>query len=94
MGSGAMTGFIYGEYYQDNMNPEAAQSHPDFPNLKVLYSNPEVFGGGARDLMPQFPYYESRSNAWLFGAPDGHRDGVILVLTAGGDSSKFQEWRG
>ena len=47
-----------------------------------------------RGLMPQFPYYVSGTKAWMFGAPDGYRDGVILVLTSGSDSEKFTEWMG
>jgi len=95
MGPGATQGMISGQYYQDNMHPDdLTSSHPDFPGLRVTYSNPEVFGGGHLGLMPQFPYYESQSKAWIFGAPDGHRDGIVLVLTAGGDSSKFTEWNG
>lgn len=91
---GAISGAISGEYYQDQSDPTASRSHPDFPLIQVQYSNPEVFGGGQRGLMPQFPYYQSGTIAWMFGAPDGYRDGVILVLTSGSDSAKFTEWQG
>jgi len=91
--SGAISGYISGEYYQDHANPDRDASHPDY-DVQVMYSNPEVFGGGSRGIMPQFPYYEAGSDAWLFGAQDGFRDGVILVLTSGSDSAKFQEWAG
>jgi len=87
-------GIISGEYYQDHSNTTTAQSHPDYPKVLVDYSNPEVFGGGERGLMPQFPYTQSGTDAWLWGAPDGYRDGVILVLTSGSDSAKFTEWAG
>jgi len=90
---GAEVGIINNQYYQDNMDPESESSHPDF-NLRIKYSNPEVYGGGEMGLMPQFPYYGPPINAWMFGAPDGFRDGVILVLTSGSDSEKFTEWQG
>jgi type II secretion system protein G len=90
---GAINGYIDGQYYQDHSDPDRDSSHPDF-DIEVVYSNPEVFGGGERGLMPQFPYYDAGTQAWLFGAPDGYRDGVILVLTSGSDSAKFTEWQG
>jgi prepilin-type N-terminal cleavage/methylation domain-containing protein len=88
-----MYGEIVNEYYQDNTDLTSEYSHPDF-KVRVHYANPEVFGGGQRGVMPQFPYYMFATQDWLFGAPDGHRDGVILVLTAGSDSKKFNEWQG
>ena len=91
--SGAISGMISGEFYQDSTDPEYASSHPDL-EIEVGYSNPEVYGGGQRGLMPQFPYYKSGTHAWMFGAPDGFRDGVIIVLTSGSDSAKFAEWQG
>lgn len=90
----AIEGMILGETYTNHQDPTSGTSHPDFPEIEVLYANPEVYGGGERGLMPQFPYYQSGTKAWLFGAPDGYRDGVILVLTSGSDSAKFTEWRG
>jgi len=95
-GGSAINGIIDGEFYQDHTSADMAlvQSHPDFPGLQVGYSNPEVFGGGERGQMPQFPYYQAGTRGWLFGAPDGYRDGVILVLTSGSDSAKFAEWKG
>lgn len=92
--TGAIDGMIQGESYTNHQDPTSGTSHPDFPEVEVMYANPEVFGGGERGLMPQFPYYQSGTKAWLFGAPDGYRDGVILVLTSGSDSAKFTEWRG
>jgi len=78
---GASSGAILGQYYQDHEDPFREASHPDF-DARVTYSNPEVFGGGYEGLMPQFPYYESGTGQWIFGAPDGYADGVILVLTS------------
>lgn len=77
--SGAINGIIEGQYYQDNQNPDIDASHPGF-STRVVYSNPEVFGGGERGLMPQFPYYETSQDEWLYGAPDGIPDGVVIVL--------------
>jgi hypothetical protein len=91
---GTISGMPSGQYYQDHLNPTLPQSHPDFPGLQIQYSSPECMGGGARLLMPQFPYFQTGTHAWLYGAPDGHRDGVILVLTSGSDSVKFMEWHG
>jgi len=91
---GAMEGMISGYYYQDHQNPTEDRSHPEFPDVQVVYSNPEVFGHGEMGLMPQFPYYQAGTKAWMFGASDGLRDGVILVLTSGSDSEKFTEWQG
>lgn len=52
---------------------------------------PEVFGGG--DLMngPWWPYNKSETNPgdFIYGAPDGVQDGVILVLTNGSEVEKF-----
>jgi len=92
-GTTAFNGYCAGHYYQDHSDRERAASHPDY-NIQVNYSNPEVFGGGERGLMPQFPYLAAGSRAWMFGAPDGFRDGIILVLSSGSDSEKFTEWQG
>ena len=93
---GAFDGYISGSYYEDHTSEDdpPPNSHPNYPDVQVTYSNPECFGGGERGLMPQFPYLQAGSNAWMFGAPDGFRDGVILVLTSGSDSEKFTEWQG
>lgn len=91
--SGAISGMISGQYYQDHSDLDRDFSHPDY-EVEVGYSNPEVFGGGERGIMPQFPYTQVGTRAWMFGAPDGYRDGVILVLTSGSDSEKFTEWQG
>jgi len=91
---GAIAGMISGEFYQDHTDVNLDQSHPDFLDNEVGYSNPEVYGGGERGLMPQFPYWKAGTQGWMFGAPDGYRDGVIIVLTSGSDSAKFAEWSG
>ncbi|MCK4720392.1 hypothetical protein KAU08_07025 [bacterium] len=77
---GAIQGIIHREYYQDHSNLKRKYSHPDF-EARVQYSNPEVFGGGKFGVMPQFPYYESFTYKWIYGASDGFPDGIILVLT-------------
>lgn len=76
---GGMQGYIHNQFYQDHSDPFAERSHHDF-NVRVNYSDPEVFGGGEKGLMPQFPYYDWGIHDWLYGAPDGHKDGIILVL--------------
>jgi len=52
---------------------------------------PEVFGGGDAWTGPWYYYNEGGRNEgeFLYGAPDGVADGVILVLTDG--SNVFQE---
>jgi hypothetical protein len=92
-GTTAFYGYCAGHYYQDHTDLTRDASHPDY-DVQVVYSNPECFGGGERGIMPQFPYLEAGSHAWMFGAPDGFRDGVILVLSSGSDSEKFTEWQG
>lgn len=92
-GTTAFDGYCAGHFYQDQTDLTRAASHPDY-DIQVVYSNPEVFGGGERGVMPQFPYLQAGSHAWMFGAQDGFRDGVILVLTSGSDSEKFTEWQG
>lgn len=52
-----------------------------FQNCNRVYmSPPEVFGGGGKDIAPMFPYYGEKGT-FLYGAPDGHPDGILLVLT-------------
>jgi hypothetical protein len=86
---GGINGWCDGNFYQDNTDFDADRSHPDYP-VQVRYSNPEVFGGGERGVMPQFPYTQVGTKDWIFGAPDGFPDGVILVLTSGSDSGNFR----
>ncbi|MEO7993552.1 MAG: type II secretion system protein [bacterium] len=72
--------------------------HPDFPATGtytgvdgeqgiVRVSTPEVFGGGDRNNNPFFPYLKPKSRDWIYGAPDGYRDGVIINLTSGADAA-------
>jgi type II secretory pathway pseudopilin PulG len=77
---GAIDGMIEGQYYQDHNDTSREASHPGF-TARVGYSNPEVFGGGDKGLMPQFPYYSFGTRKWIYGAPDGYPDGIVLVLT-------------
>jgi len=50
---------------------------------------PEVAGGGDPWHGPYFPYDSGPKRDWMWGAPDGHRDGVIHIATGGTDSQKF-----
>lgn len=76
----AISGYIKNEYYQDNSDPDRSSSHYYY-NILIKYSNPEVYGGGSRGLMPQFPY-RTEERKYVFGAPDGFPDGVVLLLVA------------
>ena len=79
-----LLGYSGGGYYEP---------HPNYPrteSTRILFSSPEVFGGGERGRMPYFPYLDPATEDWLYSAPDGYRDGVILVLTSGTDDSG--EW--
>lgn len=63
------------------------RSHPNYPHTlqsRIFFSSPEVCGGGEKGTMPYFPYIDPKSGEWIFGAPDGYRDGVIIVLIGGG----------
>jgi prepilin-type N-terminal cleavage/methylation domain-containing protein len=46
---------------------------------------PEVSGGGDAYTGPYFPYDSGPKKGWVYGAPDGQRDGLILVLAAGSE---------
>ena len=66
------------------------EPHPNFPrtaSTRIRFSSPEVFGGGQRGIMPVFPYTDPVTEDWMYGAPDGYRDGVIIALTSGTDSA-------
>jgi len=91
MQSGAISGAINGQYYQDHTNLSREASHPDY-RVRVMYSNPEVFGGGGPGLMPQFPYYSAVDHTWIYGAPDGFEDGIILVVTDSIEPIIIREW--
>lgn len=76
-----ISGYGSGGYYEP---------HPRYPKTattRIYFSSPEVFGGGCRGKMPYFPYLDPTTGEWLFGAPDGYRDGIIIALTSGSDTS-------
>lgn len=56
---------------------------------------PEVSGGGDGFTGPFYPYNRGDDEdgfsygQFIYGAPDGHPDGVVLVLTAGADVLTF-----
>ena len=54
---------------------------------------PEVFGGGDESTGPWTPYFDFEEDPpeFVYGAPDGVKDGVILVLTNGQDSGSETE---
>jgi prepilin-type N-terminal cleavage/methylation domain-containing protein len=54
---------------------------------------PEVFGGGDLTTGPWYPYNKSQKNPdeFIYGAPDGIPDGVILILTSGSEVDSFQK---
>jgi hypothetical protein len=65
-------------------------AHPNYirtQNTPISFSNPELFGGGQRGKMPYFPYLDPASGDWLYGAPDGFNDGVIIALSSGTDKA-------
>ncbi len=57
---------------------------------------PEVCGGGDGFTGPFYPYNRGDDGEgfsygqFIYGAPDGHPDGVILVLTAGADVITYE----
>lgn len=57
---------------------------------------PEVCGGGDAFTGPFYPYNRGDDGEgftfgqYIYGAPDGHPDGVILVLTAGADVETYK----
>jgi prepilin-type N-terminal cleavage/methylation domain-containing protein len=66
------------------------EPHPNYPktsSTRINFSSPEVFGGGERGRMPYFPYTDPATSEWLYGAPDGYRDGIIITLTSGTDKA-------
>ena len=83
----------------DNMNGtvigDVYETHPDFCDedgnsfWDVALSTPECMGGGSRGTAPTFPYWKDYNREWLYGAPDGFKDGVIITLISGSDSHKF-----
>lgn len=58
-----------------------------FPD--ILVGLPEVYGGGNAEIHPMFPPKDIVGNDWLYGAPDGIKDGVVVVLTGSGTSGAY-----
>jgi hypothetical protein len=54
---------------------------------------PEVFGGGDEWNGPWDPYNKSEENPdeFIYGAPDGVPDGVVIVLTNGSEVESFHK---
>jgi hypothetical protein len=52
---------------------------------------PEVFGGGDAYNGPWNPYNKSTEHPdeFIYGSPDGVKDGVILILTNGSEVEKY-----
>ncbi len=48
---------------------------------------PEVSGGGDAFTGPYHPYDRNPTGAYIYGSPDGHKDGIILVLASGAEQS-------
>ncbi len=46
---------------------------------------PEVSGGGDENTGPYLPYDTGPRQHYIYGSPDGHRDGLILILAAGAE---------
>jgi len=76
-----LLGYYGGGYYEEHPNYTRTATTP------ILFSNPEIFGGGEKHTMPYFPYLDPASGDWLYGAPDGYRDGIIIALTSGTDDA-------
>jgi len=76
-----LTGNYGGGNYTAHPNYTRTQSAP------ITFSSPELFGGGERGKMPYFPYLDPASGEWIYGAPDGYNDGVIIALTSGTDKA-------
>lgn len=66
------------------------EPHPNYLRTEstlINFSSPECFGGGERGKMPYYPYLDPASGDWLYGAPDGFRDGVVIALSSGTDKA-------
>ena len=60
---------------------------PIYPD--IILGIPEVFGGGDANKHPVFPPKDMTNNDWIYGAPDGLKDGVVAMLTASGSNRNF-----
>jgi hypothetical protein len=60
-------------------------------NFGVPGGLPEVFGGGDAYNGPWNPYNKSKEHPdeFIYGSPDGVKDGVILILTNGSEVEKY-----
>jgi len=76
-----MQGYVSGQYYEPHPNYARTES------TQIRFASPELFGGGEFGKMPYFPYLDPVTQDWLYGAPDGYRDGVIIALTCGTDAA-------
>ena len=68
------------------------RDQPNTPNwdYDIPLLLPETFGGGDGQNNPFFPYNPSQEGAeFLYGAPDGFEDGLILVMTDKGENINF-----
>jgi len=73
--------------YQGGGNYEPHPTYTRTSTTPITFSSPELFGGGEKGKMPYFPYLDPATADWLYGAPDGYRDGVIIALTSGTDKA-------
>jgi prepilin-type N-terminal cleavage/methylation domain-containing protein len=73
--------------YQNGGNYEPHPNYTRTESTPIYFSSPECFGGGERGKMPYFPYLDPKNGEWIYGAPDGYRDGVIIALTSGTDAA-------
>jgi type II secretory pathway pseudopilin PulG len=72
------SGIIHGVYRRSPM--------ADYDETKQVYmSPPEVFGGGGKGIAPMFPYFDENGD-FIYGAPDGHPDGILCVFIDGNRS--------
>lgn len=72
----------------------------DDPKIQVGYTGeigspmglPAVFGGGDHDTAPYYPPDRDPESLghFIYGAPDGVKDGVILVLTTGQEKDAYE----
>lgn len=66
-------------------------SDRELDRIPIPFASPEVFGGGRKGVMPIFPYYTeaNQTRHYIYGAPDGYNDGVIMVYTSEMGSNDF-----
>ncbi len=67
---------------------EQYEVNPDY-GWAVYMSTPEVFGGGEKGRNPMFPYLDADGD-WIYGAPDGYPDGIIILLIPGGSLDEIR----